>query len=107
MRVSGWPCLSRPQPPVAVVDALGRRRGMLSTARLSLSGLWTYTMRWDTTAAGRGSDIEPPPSVCPAPDTRKNSSPVAHLFFCCKGVGTLARWQEGLWRAEPAQDLRR
>jgi hypothetical protein len=51
MRVSGWPCLSRPQPSVAVVDALGRRRGMLSTEHLSLSGLWTYTMRWDTTSA--------------------------------------------------------
>ena len=55
MRVSGWPCLSRPQPPVAVVDALGRRRGMLSTAHLSLSGLWTCTMRWDTTAVGRAT----------------------------------------------------
>jgi len=40
---------------------------------------------------GCGSDIEPPPSVCPALDTRKNSSSVAHLFFCRKGVNTIAR----------------
>jgi hypothetical protein len=34
-----------------VVDALGRRSGMLSTAHLSLSGLWAHTMRWDMTGA--------------------------------------------------------